>query len=378
MTEQRGRRILIVTRNLPPLVGGMERLNWHMAEQLSQSAHVRIIGPTGSAAMAPPDIEVDEVPLRPLWRFIIRAMQEAIGVASRWKPDIVLAGSGLTAPIALFAARICKARAAVYLHGLDIATPHRVYRALWLPAIRRMDYIIANSSATREIALDKGVPEARIAVLHPGVDLPMAAAADDAGAGFRQQYGLGEGPILLSVGRLAERKGLREFVQAVLPRVAAEHRNAQLVVIGDTPDQALAARSQTRESILHAARNSGVADRIHFIGTVTDQELLRAYCAASVHVFPVREIPGDPEGFGMVAVEAAAHGVPTAAYATGGIVDAIREGVSGHLAPPGESTVLAAHISTLLRQRLPKQPMLAFAEQFTWSRFGARLDALLR
>jgi phosphatidylinositol alpha-1,6-mannosyltransferase len=41
-------RILIITRNLPPLVGGMERLNWHMADELSQYAKVRVVGPKGS------------------------------------------------------------------------------------------------------------------------------------------------------------------------------------------------------------------------------------------------------------------------------------------------------------------------------------------
>src|SRR3546814_16851853 len=64
-----------------------------------------------------------------------------------------------------------------------------------------------------------------------------------------------------------------------------------------------------------------------FLGTITVDALLSVvYKAASAHIFPVREIPGDPEGFGMVAVEAAAHGVPTIAFATGGIVDAVAEG----------------------------------------------------
>ena len=43
-------RILHITRNLPPLVGGMERLNWHIADELSRHAQVQLIGPSGSAA----------------------------------------------------------------------------------------------------------------------------------------------------------------------------------------------------------------------------------------------------------------------------------------------------------------------------------------
>lgn len=45
-------RILLITRNLPPLVGGMERLNWHMADELAKRAEVRVVGPVGSAALA--------------------------------------------------------------------------------------------------------------------------------------------------------------------------------------------------------------------------------------------------------------------------------------------------------------------------------------
>lgn len=46
-------RILLITRNLPPLVGGMERLNWHMADELSKYAEVKVVGPTGAAAVKP-------------------------------------------------------------------------------------------------------------------------------------------------------------------------------------------------------------------------------------------------------------------------------------------------------------------------------------
>jgi len=56
-------RILIITRNLPPLVGGMERLNWHMADELSQYAEVKVIGPKGSKALKPNDVQLTETPL---------------------------------------------------------------------------------------------------------------------------------------------------------------------------------------------------------------------------------------------------------------------------------------------------------------------------
>src|SRR5574337_1276132 len=99
MPDPQKLRILLVTRNLPPLVGGMERLNWHMADELSKTADVRVIGPTGSAAMAPAGVAVREARLQPLWKFLLQAGALARREARTWKPDIVLAGSGLTAPL---------------------------------------------------------------------------------------------------------------------------------------------------------------------------------------------------------------------------------------------------------------------------------------
>ena len=99
-TTSAATRILHITRNLPPLVGGMERLNWHIADELSRYAQVHLIGPEGSAALRPAAVPVTEVPLRPLPRFLLASAWQAVTVARRFQPHIVLAGSGLTAPAA--------------------------------------------------------------------------------------------------------------------------------------------------------------------------------------------------------------------------------------------------------------------------------------
>ncbi|HEX7339334.1 MAG TPA: glycosyltransferase family 4 protein, partial [Rhodanobacteraceae bacterium] len=377
------------TRNLPPLVGGMERLNWHLAAELSKTAEVRVIGPAGGAALAPAGVSVREVPLRPLWKFLLCAWHTARREARRWRPDVVLAGSGLTAPLARAAARVCGARSAVYAHGLDIAVQHPVYRAIWLPAIRAMDVVIANSHATAGLCRGVGVADERLTIVHPGVDLPptpvtgtMEAAthgADIAANNIRQHLGLDQCRILLSVGRLSTRKGLREFVTHSLPRVVATCPDVMLVVVGDAPAQALHATAQTPDSIRAAAAEVGVGDHLKFLGIITDYAKLGAiYRAADVHVFPVREIPGDPEGFGMVAVEAAAHGLPTVAFATGGVVDAVAEGQSGHLVKTGDYAAFAQAVTVTLADEQTWAPRCeAFAARFAWSAFGEQTRAAL-
>ncbi len=374
-------RILLITRNLPPLVGGMERLNWHLIEELSQTDDIQVIGPDDAATQAPDRAAFIPVPLRPTWRFLIQAMLAAARTAREWRPHTVLAGSGLTAPIALLAARLCGARAVAYIHGLDITTRHPLYRALWFPAIRAMDAVISNSHSTWNFAIEAGVSKERLALVYPGSKTPIPPYPLQDLRAFRTKHGLEDRPILLSVGRLTSRKGILEFVKQGLPQVVAQHPGTTLVVVGDVPKDALHAHahSQTRKSILEAAQRAGIGNAVHFIGVITSlEELCIAYQAADVHVFPVRSIPGDTEGFGMVAIEAAVNGLPTVAFATGGIVDAVADGISGHLVPPHDYDQLASQIVNVLKTPdALRQSCREHGQRFSWERFGAEVRQVL-
>lgn len=373
-------RILIVTRNMPPLVGGMERLNWHMADELSRHADVRLVGPMGAARYRPEAVELIEVPLRPLWKFLATSALQVLRTARVWRPDVVLAGSGLTAPAAYLGARAVRARSAVYIHGLDITVRHAIYQRCWLPAIRRIDTIVVNSRPTRSLAIDAGVCAGRISIVSPGVSLPALPVSDAARRLFLESHALQGRRILLSVGRLTSRKGLREFVLRALPQIVERHPNVSLVVIGDVPGQALSAEAQTPQSILQAALQVGVAEHVKMLGVVDDATLEAAFASASVHVFPIRHVPGDPEGFGMVAIEAAAYGLPTVAFATGGVVDAIVSGRSGLLVAPSDYPALAEAVSQILSGPCDtwRDGAVDFARGFAWPVFGDRLRAALQ
>lgn len=359
----------------------MERLNWHIAEELSRAAAVQVVSPKGSAELGPATVAFHEVPLRPLWRFLLASGWRALRLARQHRPHVVLAGSGLTAPAALVAARMTRSRACVYLHGLDVGVQHPVYRALWHPVIRRMDCVIANSQATAALACGLGVMQDRLAIVHPGVALPTASQTEAELAAFRARHGLGDSRLLLSIGRLTSRKGLREFVKHSLPAIVRATPDALLTVIGEAPSDALHADVQSRDSIQAAADEAGVGKHLRFLGVITDpQQLACAYEAAAVHVFPVRQLAGDPEGFGMVAIEAAAHGLPTVAFATGGIVDAVSPGESGHLVPPGDYAALARDVNRVISEGTSPWQARArhFAAQFAWGPFGQKLRRALR
>jgi phosphatidylinositol alpha-1,6-mannosyltransferase len=310
----------------------------------------------------------------PLWRFFVAALTRSLVVARRFRPHVVLAGSGLAAPFAWLAAKCAGARMGIYVHGLDLIENQPIYRWFWRPFIRRAEICFVNSHNTARLAAAIGVPDSRIAIVHPGVDMP---GPEPETKDFRQRFAIGDGPILLSVGRLIERKGLLEFVERSLPAIVMKHPDVRLVVLGDeTPDLLHGDSTRLGARIRARADELGVARNLVFIGPQDDAVLAAAYRATAVHVFPVREVEGDVEGFGMVAVEAAAHGVPTVAFAVGGVPDAVHDGVSGCLIAPGDYVQLAEKVGELLRPSAmgaTRAKAQAFAERFEWRLFGAAL-----
>lgn len=362
-------RILLITRNLPPLVGGMERLNWHMADELSKYAEVKVVGPKGAAEIKPKNVQVLESPLKPLGLFMLIALCKAFWTAVCFKPNVIIAGSGLTAPLVWLISKLTGAKSVVYLHGFDITAAHWVYQKIWVPFFKRMDCVIVNSTPTKVLALNANILEKNISIVHPGVTLPVSAQSSNAIQSFKKKYNLEHKKILLSVGRLTTRKGLKEFVENSLAYIVQQEPDVILMVVGESPKNSLGAGLQTREEILEAARKNQVENHILFLGVITDNEQLATiYEAADVHVFPVRHIADDPEGFGMVAIEAAAHGTPTVAFATGGIVDAIQHEKTGYLIQNQDYQNMTHTIIQVLENKnlISDQECMQYAEKFAW------------
>ena len=373
-------RALLVTRNFPPLVGGMERVNQHLLIELARAWRVSLCGPADCAKWAPDAATVVATPLKPLLRFLLGNAWRAWRLARRERPHWVIAGSGLAAPMAWLAARASGARLAVYLHGLDIIAPSLIYQRFWLPFIRACDVVLVNSENTGRLARERGVVVGRISVLHPGTDIPDL----DPGAGpaFRGKHELGQCPLLLSVGRFTRRKGLAEFVALALPTIAAEQPDVLLLIIGEEASDALhGASGSERDRILTEARNAGVEANMRFLGRCDEAALHSAYLAGDCHVFPVLDLPGDVEGFGMVALESAAHGLPTVAFAVGGVPDAVEAGRTGELIMPGDYGAFAQAVSAQLATPSTAERLAGcrrFAEGKSWDKFGERLREILR
>ena len=321
-----------------------------------------------------------EVPLVPLSRFLIGCQWEALKLARTYNPHVVYSGSGLTAPAALMAGRFSGARTICFLHGLDIVADHPLYRNLFLPAIRRIDCILVNSRHTAGLAESAGVLPGRIEIVHPGVELPNWSARTVGRQRFRERFGLGERPVLLAAGRLTKRKGLAEFIRHALPAIRSELPEVRLLVIGSEATNALKDEGGVRAGIDVAISEAGMGSNVILLGSVGDDSLSDAYFASDAMVFPVLDLPSDVEGFGMVAVEAAAHGLPTVAFAVGGVPDAVANGESGWLIPSGQYAGMTQKILIFLKsgdKYVWAEGCRRHAEGFTWEIFGRKLTGAI-
>jgi len=215
----------------------------------------------------------------------------------------------------------------VTVHGLDVTFAKPLYR-LWLLAFfRNLDAYICISAAARAAAIARGAPASRTNTVGIGV-----VSTESAGV-------IRDPNLLLFVGRLVRRKGLEWFVQQVLPQLAASRPEIRLAIIGAGPERA---------AIQRAGAASGVDQRIQWLGVLPDDARSVWFRRAAVCILPNVRVQNDIEGYGVVALEAAAEGCPVVAADLEGLRDAIVDGEAGQLVVSGDREAWAATIVELL------------------------------
>ena len=187
-------------------------------------------------------------------------------------------------------------------------------------------------------------------MVFPGVNRSLEPCGELLGK-FTHAAGLyGKKRVILSVGRLVERKGVAWFVEHVLPRLPED---VLYLVVGE---------GRQRSAINVAANFSCVASRVRMMGEVSDDMLAAAYRSADVMVMPNIPVRGDMEGFGLVALEAAAAGLPVVASRIEGITDAIQHGRNGILVEAGDVEEYSRALMRLLE--MPDSDLASLGETY--------------
>jgi phosphatidylinositol alpha-1,6-mannosyltransferase len=211
---------------------------------------------------------------------------------------------------------------------------------------------------------------ARTRVVSLGTD-PLRFRPDTDTTAFRRAHNLPDGRWLVTVARLEAFKGVDTVIRA-LRRLTAEFPDLRYAVVGDGSFRAGA------ESLAIA---EGVADRVHFLSRLADDELPAAYAMATIYAGLTRETPREVEGFGISLVEAQASGRPVVAGRAGGIVDAVADGETGMLVDPTDVQAAASAFRSLLADPARAEAMgragrSAVERHFNWDRVVSDLRGI--
>ena len=236
--------------------------------------------------------------------------------------------------------------------GHDPATAPQV-----LEAATRAAGLLAVSAALRGDMAAIGIDPAKVRVHYTGIDAARFCPGDRAAA--RAAMGLGDGPLIASVGALIPRKGQALVIEALtaLPGVT----------------YALAGSGDSEGDYRTFALRLGVADRVRFLGPVANADLPQLYRAADAIV-----MPSVSEGLANAWVEALACGTPIVISTAGGAAELVTSDNAGRIVARTPEAIAAAVRDILATRRDPQSVAATLGDRFSWDRNGRELAEYLR
>lgn len=311
----------------------------------------------------------------PRWRFAWRAAQRLVRTE---RIEAVVCGK------ALFEGRTAERLSAEFgipyvicTHGTEIHTwlNHRRTRADLLRVLRKAGRVVVVNEPMKKLLLSLGVAERALVKIYGGVTddhLGSVSGLDE----FRVRHHLQGKRVITAAGRLVPRKGFEVLIRA-FPGVLRAIPGAHLLVVGHGPE---------RGRLEAITDELGIVGGVTFTGGVSDDDFRRAIAVAEVFALTPYDWSEDPEGFGIVYLEAAAAGKAAVGTRAGGVPEAVLDGQTGMLVPPGDAEETAHALSSLLsdgslRQRLGTAAWERVSREFRWPRrailFQGMVHALL-
>ncbi len=360
----------VVAPEFPPERGGMQRYAHEVVTELARRGHRVMVLTRAGHSSQPPVEGVQIVPsltggwyrdrptiqtyarrfdiwhvMNAAWSWVALALAEPL-VLSTYGNDFLspnpVAGFDLAGRLGL-----------PWGSRLDYSLARWRTPRLMKKGLRRVHRILAISHFT-EAAFLRSFPfcEGKTTVVLPGL-------SDDLFAVDRH-------PVdtrcisLLSVCRLTDPRKSIDVVLHALARLRSRFAFAYAIV-GDGP---------LRAPLEQLARDLGLGDRVRFLGDIDDVTLSRCYASADLFVLAATASTKSVEGFGIVYLEAAACGTPVLAARTGGVEDAVLDGVSGMLIDEVSVETVTGALTRFLSGDVlfDRERCCAFARSFTWSR----------
>jgi phosphatidylinositol alpha-1,6-mannosyltransferase len=379
-------RVLIVTNDLPPQIGGIQYYVDQLARGLVAAGDdVTLFGSTPRTGTTDEDWRDHDATapfrvVRERTSVLLptpRVLRHTESLIAATGAEVVVFGA--TVPLAFMGGAITR-RTGVptvcWTHGLEVSAVRMPGSGPILRRIGRSTAAITYVSHwCRDLLSPAFGTDVRSELLPPAID-PSEFHADVDGTGVRARHGLGDRPVVVCVSRLVARKGQDQLIRA-LPALRRRVPGTALLVVGGGPH---------RQALEELARELGMAEHVVFTGIVDEEELPAHYAAGDVFAMPCRERRGgfEVEAFGIVFIQAQAVGVPVVAGDIGGVPDSVGgpDDGGGVLVDGTDLAAVTDAVGRLLEdralaRRLGARGAARVADGFTWPARTVQLRRLL-
>lgn len=369
-------RTLIVTLEYPPQAGGIASYVYNYAGHAAPES-VIVYAPAGThAGEFDAGLPWKVCRRRPYWPLIwphwIRMFFQVWSIIRREKItrlDIhqVLPGGY----VGYLIKKIKRIPYAIFLHGTDVS--FAVRGSLKLKNFKKVcaaaERIVVNSEFLKEKLLERVELAAPITVVYP---CPAAdffnVVSPEKIAEIKEKLALQGKKIILTVARMVEGKGFPHAIR-ILPEILKEIPNLTWLMIGLGPKQ---------QEIFDAVHKRYLQNVVRFLGQISFADLPAYYQASDAFVLLTHPDEGVEEGWGTVFLEAAASGLPVVAGRSGGVEEAVEDGVTGIVVDVHQDKAVVKAIVDLLKdperaRRMGEAGHQRAVEKFTWGKQLAKL-----
>jgi glycosyltransferase involved in cell wall biosynthesis len=299
--------------------------------------------------------------------FMVFKLQKLL---SELKCDLVHSHGYKSDTISLIACHLAGVPIVTTIHGWTSKNLKvRIYEKIQAFCWRFFNRVICVSESYKQKALQNGVPEGKITVIHNGimVDNRIIEGIENKRISFLNRYGIPSNHFIVGIiGRLSIEKGHRYFIEAAY-QVLKQESNVSFVIVGDGPEE---------DRIRKQIEQLGVNRNIHMIGY--SKEMKEVYAALDAVV-----IASLREGLPNVLLEAMLYEKPVIAAKVGGIPEVIRDNEEGLLVPPASSSTIANTLLTLIRhpdqrKRISYAARKRVVEHFSFERRMTQIENLYK
>lgn len=372
-------RILILATQFPPGSGGIGTHAHELATWLSKWGwQVLVIAPQPYAneseikhfnasqtfRIIAANGKVDFL-RKPFYRWLLTSSH-----IRQFQPDLMLASGDRAVYLAAALAQRFKLPWVAVEHG---RVPPLWERGIKRWAFQKASAVVCVSEYTKTALLHQGIAHPEMAVIPNGADdSRFRILPENEVKQFRMKKGLTDKRVILTVGKVSERKG-QDIVIRAMTKIIQKIPNAHYFMAG-VPARETAFRE--------TARRCGVEDRVHFAGQVSEGDLIGYLNAAEVFVLTSRHTPVEFEGYGIAVVEAALCAKPAVVSSNSGLVEAVNPGQTGLVVSENDADETAEAILRLMENKELRGKMASAAraralEEQRWEMRAREYDSFL-